>query len=191
MNPGRVMSAQLAFPLAAVVSGLASGLSCLVPGFAIIFPGLFFGVAIAFAVHHKVGVLDPLMGVVLIVLSMFGYWIAGIATLLSIRFLGNGNILACGSIAGGVRACVTAVALAISSKYFQSIRVVAVTTLAGAVCGVICGGVIYLHDHKHMPHPLDSILMFLIWQVGVASVIPSLRKVQTDRDSTNSEVNNS
>ena len=185
MNSGRSMSAQLAFPLAAVLSGFASGVSNIVPGGGIILPGLFFGIAMAFAVHHTIEAVSPVLGAVLILLSTFGFWVACITGLLTFRLTGGRNDFVSGSIAGmfagGAGASLTAFGLAISSAYFPLMRVVIVMTLAGAAFGAVVFPVlIYLHDIGHLPHPLDFILEFVMWQVGVASVVPLSMKVQAN-----------
>lgn len=190
MNHGRIMSAQLVFPLAAATSGFASGVSCFVPGGGFLFPGFFFGIATVYAVHHTIEVLNPARGAVVILLSMLGFWIGCITSLLSIRCFGGGNHLASdvvgGILAGSAGACVVAVGLALLSEAFRLFQFVALITVTGAVCGAAFGGVIYFHDNANLPHPTDLILGFVIWQVGVASVMPLARKNQSSWPPENS-----
>ncbi len=182
MNHGRTMSGYLAFPLAAVISGFASGMSCIVPGGGIFFPGLLFGIAVLFAVHNAAESCHPAMATIVVLFSLVGYWIACITTLLSIRLFGGGNNIASDAmgqtLAGGVGASIIAIGLAISCRSFRSFNFVALTAAAGAVCGAVCGLLVYLHDNAHLPHPLDFILTYVIWQVGVASVMPFAKKKQ-------------
>ena len=195
MSHDRSMSAQLAFPVAAAVSGFASGISYIVPGGGIIFPGLFFGIALAYAVHHTVEELKPAIGAVLVLLSTCGFWVACITTLFSIRLFGGGNNLAsdfiAGILAGSAGASVLAAGLAISSERFQSFRFVAVISATGAVCGAAFAVVVYLHDNAHLPHPIDFIFGYVIWQVGVASVVPLARNNDASVASLNHASRNS
>ena len=182
MNSDRITSPRATFIICATVSAIATGLSPLFPGAGVILPGVFFGIAIAYAINRKIEPLRPISRVLLIALSIFGYWIACVTGAVTVRLYGGENGFMAGAVigaaAGGAGASFVAAGVAIASNYFQSMRVFVVTTLAGTTYGaVFMIASVWLRDFIHAPDSLVLVISFLIWQVGVASAIPLPRKL--------------
>ena len=163
MNSDRITSPRATFIICATLSAIASGLSTLFPGAGAILPGVFFGIAIAYAINRKIEPLRPISRVLLVTLSIFGFWIACVTAAITVRLYGGENSFMAGAVigaaAGGAGASFVAACMAIASKYFQSMRVFVVTTLAGTTYGavlVIAG--VWLRDFIHAPNSLVFVI---------------------------------
>ncbi len=169
------------FARTGLASGLCSGFSVLLPPLAVLLPGAIFGVAISQSIDGSIESLRRDSKVSLVGCSTVAYIAAIVAALLSMRLTGFDNGLLstaiAGAIAGGVGALLVALSIYVEVSRLHSRRMVLFVTLSGAVLGalVLLIGV-YISDHTRFGHPFDDLVVYPLWQAGVAAAIPVFRR---------------
>ncbi|WP_146118852.1 hypothetical protein [Blastopirellula marina] len=165
------------FPIFGFCAGICSGLSTIPPGWGVIAPGFFFGLALAFSWEACATRLAWYQGTAIVIGSTVGFVAAEITSILSYRFfdLGNGMLagLHYGAVGGYAGGLIVAATLALVIPNFSIARTLLLVPFTGMFFGVIfvfCG--IYISDHTPWGHPFDDLVTFPLWQTGVAAVIP-------------------
>lgn len=165
------------FFAAGLQSGICSSAALIVPAAGLfLIPGICFGMALAHACNSSLTRLSTIQRQVLVVASTVAYFASVVTSLLSPRLLGLNNGPASsaqsGALAGGVGAFIVAIALAALVPALSSPRAVLAVTLTGAGCGVISILVGVCINEYTTFDILAYVLLFPLWQTGVASVIP-------------------
>lgn len=169
------------FLVVGLLSGIASGVSVAIPPLGLFCPPVFFGVAICCAFHATQTPISFWQCVLLICVSVVAFFAAVIGAMLAVRlpgfdngFLGGGRS---GAIAGGIGSFLIALGLIVIVEDSKPVASLPIMTLAGSVLGVVFAALgIALSDHPACGHPLDDLVIFPIWQAGVALTIPLFRR---------------
>lgn len=176
----RNLSPYWIFPGAGFLSGVASGISVALPPLGLFCPPIFFGIAITQALHRTLTPVTFWQRMALIGISVLAFALAMIGAILAIRLPGFDNGIfggACsGAIGGGIGSFLIALGLILIVEDSKPLASLPVMTLAGMVCGALFAIVgVMISDNPADSHPLDDLIVFPLWQMGVASTIPMFR----------------
>lgn len=162
------------FLIASLLSGLGSSLSVAIPPVALLFPGLFFGLALAYAANRTILPLSTGQKVAIVSGTTIAYLLAILTSLLSMRVVGIGNSFEASAIplgsAGGVGGLLIALTLAVLFEEFR----LAVCIVSISIIGFF-GGILFAVIATYVLDNMFAILvLFPLWQVAVASTIAFL-----------------
>lgn len=165
------------FFTAGLQSGICSSAALIVPAAGLwVIPGICFGMALVHACDSSLTRLSKVQRQVLVVASTVAYFASVVTSLLWPRLLGLDNSpvssAQSGALAGGVGALIVAITLAVLVPALSSPRAVLAVTLTGAGWGVISILVGVCINEYTTFDILAYLLIFPLWQTGVASVIP-------------------
>ncbi|WP_146118929.1 hypothetical protein [Blastopirellula marina] len=165
------------FPFFGFASGIASGMSVLVPGLGLIAPGVLLGIALMCGFEGSGTRLSWGQRMALVIGTTIGYIAAMLTGIVIYRAhdLGNGFHAAMvhAGFAGGAGGLIVSATLALAVPSLAAFRVISIVTVAGGLFGVPFGYLaVYIADHTAAGHPWDDFVAFTIWQVGVAGAVP-------------------
>lgn len=164
------------FATSGFIAGLCSGATVILRPLGVVSPGVFFGLALTYAITRSIQPLRIATRISLVACSTLAHLLAICAALLSMRLPGIGNGILSSAISGGLAGWVGATAVGFSIfvlvPRLRSMLMLGIVMLAGAIFGTLFGAVgVYISDHTTLGHPFDDLVIYPLWHTGVAASI--------------------